>query len=412
MVVFYDVCRPLSISAALGQHKTDRRVADDVAEKGGFIMGWSALIPTDLRTWISRRRALRELEDLQKQEEWSLALDDGNLINRAKVALASGDRTAAQCFWQEALLRYPLFAGSSHDSLEVLLGLQRFDEAEAMMLDAQQRIRDPFYAEGYAMVAERRGDIEEAIRRWSGVRKRFPGYWMSYVHGAGCLCQAGQLEAAEELSEQAINRFPNEIRTWLGSARTAEHRRDWPTAIRRWQTVCEKFQHVQGDVGVARGLEGLGRIEEAEERLKDAQTRRPLVAEIAIALARLADQRGDKEEAVLRWADTQRRFPLLPFGYQGGFRQLMEMDRHIDAGAILLAAIRRFPTEAWPAVEYALLAHTRQDWAVAATRWAAVRASWPDRRDGYLRGIEASAALGHQEEVVQLRIQYERRFAP
>jgi hypothetical protein len=112
------------------------------------------------------------------------------------------------------------------------------------------------------------------------------------------------------------------------------------------------------------------------------------------------------------WADSRRRFPLLPFGYQGGFRQLLEMDRLIDAEAVLLAAIDRFPEEAWPRVEHASLAHTRKDWAVASTRWAVVRASWPDRLDGYLRGAEALAALGRPEQAEKLRAEHRLRIAP
>jgi hypothetical protein len=143
-----------------------------------------------------------------------------------------------------------------------------------------------------------------------------------------------------------------------------------------------------------------------------AQARHPIVHEVAVALARLADQRGDREAAVMHWADTRRRFPLLHFGYQGGFRQLVEMGRYADAEVILLAAIDRFPEQAWPAVEYASLAHTRQDWAAAAGRWAVVRTGWPDRQDGYLRGIESLAALGRQDEVAQLNAEHQFRFAP
>ena len=111
---------------------------------------------------------------------------------------------------------------------------------------------------------------------------------------------------------------------------------------------------------------------------------------------------------MLRWADTRRRFPLLPVGYQGGFRQLLEMGRYADAEAILLAAIDRFPAEAWPAVEYASLAHTQQDWVAAVdalgsgTRRMARPARW------LFRGAEALAALGRHDEAAQLRAACQR----
>ena len=366
--------------------------------------------------WTRRWRALRELKDLERQEDSKLQLDEGNFINRAKAAISAGDTVAASRFWQEALEHYPRFARTSHDSLEILLRLQRFDEAEALMLDGQkQGPRDSFYATGFALVAERRGDIQEAIRRWGIVRSKFPTSWMGYVHGAACLCAVGESEAAEPLNMRAIKRFQNEAQAWIGSARTAEHRRDWQEAVRRWEMVRDKFGQVRehdiaSRIGIARGLEGLGKFDEAEQLLIELQIRWPVLQDIALALGRLAELRGDDEKAIVRWADARRRFPVLRFGYREGLRHLVGIGRFEDAEVILLAAIDRFPAEEWPAVQYASIAHTRRDWEAAATRWAAVRAGWPDRQDGYLRGAEACVALGRQDEAAQLRAEHQSRF--
>jgi predicted Zn-dependent protease len=194
-------------------------------------------------------------------------------------------------------------------------------------------------------------------------------------------------------------------------ASTAEHRGDWPEALRRWEIVGETYQNDLIDLGTAKALEELGQIEAAETRLRKLQGRAPLVPRIVISLARLANQRGDKEEAVRLWADARRRFPLLPVGYREGIRQLLEMGRPADAEIILLAAIDRFPSEAWPRVEHAALANSQQDWSAAEARWAAVRAGWPDRQDGYLRGAEALALLGRQDEAAQLRAEYRHQSA-
>jgi tetratricopeptide (TPR) repeat protein len=372
---------------------------------------WPALFTDSLLGWSKRRQALRELKNLQRHEELVLKLDEGNLVNRAKAALGAGDSVAALHFWREALERYPHFAKTSHDALEVLLGLKHFDEAEALMVEGQQRApRDPYYANGYALIAERSGDTKEAINRWQRVRKKFPSSWMGYANGVMCLAWTGQYEAAEALSKQAIEMFPREVRAWISWAHIAERRRDWPETIHRWDTVRDKFNDSSSYTGIARGLEGMGRIEEAEAHLRESQLRFPLVHEIAIGLARLANLRGDNEETARLWADARRRFPLMAFGYREGFRHLVGMGRYEDAEAISLTAIDRFPAEAWPAVEYAQLAHTRHDWEAAAARWAAVRTSWPDRQDGYLRGAEACTALGRQDEAAQLRDECQRRF--
>jgi tetratricopeptide (TPR) repeat protein len=193
-------------------------------------------------------------------------------------------------------------------------------------------------------------------------------------------------------------------------ARTAEQRGDWPEAIRRWRIVFGNSRHLQGAIGVARGLEELGRIEEAEAWLLEARFRFGQAPEIPIALARLAEKRGDKDTAVARWADVVRRFPKLIFGYQGGVRLLTELGRRDEVATLLLAAIDQFPKADWPAVTYAWQAHAQKDWAAAETRWAAVRAGWPDLPIGYLRGADALAALGRKPEAEQLRDEARRRF--
>jgi hypothetical protein len=87
------------------------------------------------------------------------------------------------------------------------------------------------------------------------------------------------------------------------------------------------------------------------------------------------------------------------------------MGRPADAETILLEAIDRFPAEAWPTVECAFLARKQQDRAGEAEHWAAVRAGWPDRLDGYAGGAEALAALGRHDEAAELRAEHQRRPA-
>jgi tetratricopeptide (TPR) repeat protein len=309
-------------------------------------------------------------------------------------------------------MRYPRFAKRLPASVDVVLGLQLYDEAEELALEGQRREpKSMLYAGVHALVAERRGNMEEAVRRWQHVRKQFPNYWMGYVNGGMCLRAAGQLDAADEMLATATRLFPNQPRAWIDWAHLAEHRQDWVEAARRWQVVLDQTRHVAGHIGIARAMEKLGRMDEAEERLRSAQIHFPLFEEVSIALLRLARTRGDKDAVVARCADTVRRFPLLPSGYREGARFLVEMDSCDEAATILQAAIDRFPKEAWPTVDHASLAHMRQDWAAAAALWKAVRAAWPDRQDGYFRGAEAMTALGRTDEAAQLKAVYRDRSA-
>jgi tetratricopeptide (TPR) repeat protein len=311
---------------------------------------------------------------------------------------------AAEQYWDQAIVRYPHFARTARASLDVLLALKRFDEAEALVLEGRKREPvEPFYAGGYARVAESRGDLDEAITRWSTARKQFPAYPDAYVGGGSCLRRVGRLDEAEALIKKAIEIFPREVPPWIEWGRAAEARADWQQAIQRWESFYQKFRNSHGDIGVAHGLMKLGRLDEAEERLRAAQLRFPIMPEISIALAQVAEQRGDKDEAVRRWADTLRRFPLMHVGYQSSIRVLREMGRIADADTVAVAAIDRFPTDAWPAVEAATLATERGDWEAAVQRWEAVRKGWPDRQDGYSRGAEALTALGRLDEAAELK---------
>ena len=371
---------------------------------------WRALVTNGILAWKARSGAMRGLKSLQRLDESVMTLDDNNPVNRAKVALEAGNLAASLRFWNEAIARYPNFAKGSPDALKILLGLRLFDDADALMREAQIRTpRDPRPAGDYALVAERRGDIKEAILRWDRVRKKFPRYPAGYIHGSLCLRLDGQLDAAEALSQKAIRLFPDEMPVHIERAKLAERQRDWPETLRRWEVVSDKFRNVEGDVGAARTLIEMGDFDEADRRLKQAQTKRPLMEVIAVTRARLAERRGNKEEEVLCWADVVRRFPLLPLGYREGIRLLLDMGREADADAILLAAIDRFSDEAWPMIEHARLANRQKDWATAVTRWAGVRARWPDRNEAYVGGAAALAALGRQDEAAELKAEYQRR---
>jgi tetratricopeptide (TPR) repeat protein len=334
-----------------------------------------------------------------------LVLDEDNPVNRTRSALAAGNKATALNLWQDALERYPAFARSAPDAVEIEMGLGRFDEAEALIAEKRQTApRDPQFAGWYGLLGQRRGDVDEAIRRWAEVRKAFPRYWMGYVFGSRCLRQGGKLVEAEALAKRAIQLFPNEAQAWFEWAQLAEQRSDWSQALARWNAVREKYQHIQGDLGSARALAELGQFDEAERRLQEVQRRRPLLDEIAIALARLATQRGaDPEEVIARWADVRRRCPQALVGYQEGYRQLAAIGRDTEAEELLVTAIEKIPAEPWPAVEYALRAHARKAWETAANRWAEVRTKWPQRRDAYYRAAEALAALGRREEAIELQ---------
>ncbi|HEY1936276.1 MAG TPA: tetratricopeptide repeat protein [Acetobacteraceae bacterium] len=372
----------------------------------------SAFVPEFIRSWQERRQALREMQNMQQLDESLLELQDDNPVNLAKIAIQLGDKPAAAEHWENARSRYPGFIRKSHESLGILLALGRFDEAEALMLEGRKRAPgDPYYAGGFAQVAESRRDFPEAIRRWEQVRKRHRGYWRSYAHGAICLREAGRMDDAQALADKSVSVFPDQLECWLERARTAERRQDWPAAVRMWDEFGTRFHHVASDTGVAEALKRMGRIDEAEQRLKQALMSNPLVVEIRVALAKLAYERGDKQEALRLWEELRNRFPLQPFGYIEQTRLLIEMEQYDAAELVAHASIDRFPAEIWPLIDHGMLASSRKDWPEAFKRWDAVRIAFPDRAEGYLHAADALLAMDRKEEAGELRAAFARRSA-
>jgi tetratricopeptide (TPR) repeat protein len=362
------------------------------------------------RSWRERRQVLRELRVLDEADAGVVALDDNSPLQRAKLSLAAGDRNAAAHQWTEARRLHPKFVKTSPMALEILLGLQRYDEAEELMLEGSKHFRrDPYYARGFAEVAARRGDFAEAARRWENFRKAFVSSWEGYAFGASCLHQLGQLDEAEAMLQRAIVRFPKQINCQIERARLAESRKDWPEALRRWALVTEQHKHPGGVMGTSRALQQMGRLDEAEAALAAARMGHPLVYEIVVEQARLAQRRGDENAELDYWATALRRFPMVDHCYYAFAHRLGEMARFADADQVLRQAMQRFPDDVRPAVEFAAAAHARKDWQEAATRWEALRKAWPNHTDGYLRGAQALDAMDRRVESAELRAANARR---
>ena len=275
---------------------------------------------------------MRELHQMQLLELQLLRLDDSNPLYRAKMALAGGDRAQALQYWTEARERLPEFVATSHDSLEILIGLDRLDEAEALMLEGRRRFpRESYYARGYAEIATRRGDHSEAVKRWTAVRKALRGVWQAYAFGAESLRELGSQDEAEALLSDAINRFPGEISCRVQHARQADSRKDWPTALQRWELVSTEFKHPLGVIGVARALREMGRFDEAEERLAAGRLSYPTVPELVIEQIHLSQARGGEAAELRSWEVLLERFPLESYGYYGAAHRLAEMRKFAEA---------------------------------------------------------------------------------
>lgn len=111
-----------------------------------------------------------------------------------------------------------------------------------------------------------------ALIAWNEARTLGPDRPGVYTGTASVLKECGRLTEAEELLLGAIERFPDSEQIAISLASLANVRRDWPSALRRWESVRQKFPHNPSTyVGSLAALSGAGRTEEADALLPAAQ---------------------------------------------------------------------------------------------------------------------------------------------
>ena len=175
-------------------------------------------------------------------------------LEYALVPMFRPDYAAAAVRLAELQDRFPYFARAWSYGARALRGGRRFDEAEALLERATAKFPGEWHIfVEYGHCASDRRALQEAIVRWAIVRQRFPqrpeGYWMA----ARVLSHIGDLDQAELIIGQAIDRFPDNrlvLRQWVV---TAIDRQDWPEVERRWAVAKSRHPDMrEGDVGYIR----------------------------------------------------------------------------------------------------------------------------------------------------------------
>ncbi len=267
----------------------------------------------------------------------------------AQTALRGGDDRRAERLWDEAITQYPKEATQSPLAIHVLLGLKRFDDAEALMNKGQkERPNDIRYAVGLAQTARARGDLELAIRRAALVRKRSQNVPEGYSIAIQSLRDLSRFAEAEVLTIQAMARVPNDVLVFMEHARLADAQQNWEESIDRWGAVKSRFDHSGGYMGTANAMIKLGRFDEAEVLLTQARTRFPTDVGPGVGLAQVAQARGDASEATIRWQRLAQRFPLDMVIVLLAVSNLLKLNAIEKAIELLRDAVDHFPTEPRP----------------------------------------------------------------
>jgi tetratricopeptide (TPR) repeat protein len=285
-----------------------------------------------------------------------------------------------------------------------LLELKRYDEADALMRERQKRFpRDNFPFTALAQIAERRGDIEEALKRWIIARDRVKDTVYAYHGCARCYLALNRIDEADAQWVAALRRVPYNLDASVGRAMISDRKKDWEESLVLWGHVAETYGFGPAYAFYGKVLIELGRLNEADAFLEEKSRLFASDLEIAVTQSYLAQNRGDLTAACERWARVRAIGPYYQAGYSEGAHRLFEAGRHAEADAVLRSAIELFPGEVWPSLNFARFAHDRLDWKEAAIRWEALRQRFPAEEAGYSHGADALTAAGRDDEATALR---------
>ncbi len=197
----------------------------------------------------------------------------------------------------------------------------RPDEAEQLLAEATERYpADPALAVEYATAAERRADWVEVQRRCERVEARFPWHPVGVLGVGKSLLKLGRLDEADAKLAAAFERFSNLAAVGIAHAQVANARGDWSEALRRWQSLRERFPDSPEVItGHGQALWHF-QIEQAEANGAGATARGAVVT-----------TRPGRPAAIGTVTDKQARDLLLNFQSIGGNCELGLVQRHFEA---------------------------------------------------------------------------------
>jgi cytochrome c-type biogenesis protein CcmH/NrfG len=209
---------------------------------------------------------LDEAEALAKQALTQFQNEIHPCLEYARVAVMRED-------WEEALRRWQavcdqfLYFGGYVGAAQALTHLGRHGEAEDLLQQARYRFgSDPGPLSEYARVAEAKGDIPEAVKRWQDVLNRFPLDMNVHFAASEAFERLGEPAEAEAALRAAIDRFPTELRPRLELAKLLQYRhRNFAAAADAWAGIRDVLpDNQEAYTSGADALRQAGRNEEAE----------------------------------------------------------------------------------------------------------------------------------------------------
>jgi tetratricopeptide (TPR) repeat protein len=250
-----------------------------------------------------------------------------------------------------------------------------------------------------ARKASQTEDWQGALKIWEMLRNGFLDSSEIFIGRGDALQALGRLDEAEAAFAEAMELYPTNEWAAARYAGVAEKRRDWPEAIRRWESVAKAFPNFSlGYIAKGHILQDLGNLDEAEAIFRAAMRRFPDDEWAAVRYAGIPVLERDWTEALRRWETVRARFPGQLIGVLGQAEALRELGQIADAEAVLMEAAEKFPADEWLVISLARTAMAGGNWDEALRRWETAIKNFPHNSSTHVGKAETLSNLGRFDE--------------
>jgi len=199
-----------------------------------------------------------------------------------------------------------------------------------------------------------------------------------------------------------------EARLLRQRARLAQARKDWPAAVALWRRCREKAPNQFHNAAYLSALIYTKQIDTAETEAKAHIRSFPGDESGPIALARIAEARGDTDSAVAHW---QAALALRPGNRQALIRlgaAFLALKRSDEADQCAAELLARYPREPHGAILQAEVRQQRDGWETAAPLWRAAVEQFPNELYLLRAYGRASVSAGAYQSALAVADQFAR----
>jgi tetratricopeptide (TPR) repeat protein len=238
--------------------------------------------------------------------------------------------------WKAFRERFPGDSTGYLGAAASLTAIGKVTEA-AELLESAWRLfpRNPAVAIHLARLPPPEKEPEEVVRRWLRARERFPDNAQIIAGYAVCLAKSGKREEADKMLQGALTRHVDTIDVLQAYAECAAAARDWSNAEVRWREAIDKFpQNIRPWVGLGEVLRTAGKLEESQRVLTTALERFPDNLELERHIAVTVSAQRAWSVALPMWEKLKRRYPRNPHVLSGITQALWQAQQDQGVGAI------------------------------------------------------------------------------